>query len=144
MERTVPDKPPSEACESAPPPRDVPRIPKPRKVPTGDHPELIALFCELFEAATGSKPTIGAKDGAAMARMLKTHGRPVIEERMRRCFEQRVPEYVWRDGPPTLSGFLSAAVFDKLAHVAPATPNYTKPGPNGRLSPMAFLQMDLS
>lgn len=118
---------------------DVPRIPKPRKVPTGDHPELIALFSELFESVTGSKPTIGAKDGAAMARMLKSHHtRPVIEERMRRCFEQRVPEWAWRDGPPTLSGFLSAAVFDKLAAVSTPTNGY-HPQPNGRASAMSFL-----
>lgn len=114
------------------------REPKPRKPPTGDHPELMALFVGLFEGVTGSKPTIGAKDGAAMARMLRAHGREVIEDRMKRCFEQRAPAWAWREGPPTLSCFLSASVFDKLTTVAPA-PNEYRTYSNGRASAMSFL-----
>lgn len=112
---------------------------KPRKPPSGDHAEMITLWVELFERATGSKPTIqGGKDGAAVARILK-HGRDEVERRMRRCFETRQPEWAWRDGPPTLANFCSSSVFDKLLDVVPSPMAVHRAHSNGRPSPLSFL-----
>lgn len=114
----------------------------PRKPPTGDHAEIIALWCSLFEGIAGSRPTIGAKDGAAVARLLKAHrgDRALIEARMRRCFDERVPSWAWQDGPPTLAAFCGSSIFDRLATVTPSTNGFHRATTtNGRPSAISFL-----
>ena len=102
--------------------------PKPeRKLATGDHPELIRLWEQLFEEATGSKPTINySADGNNLKARLKTHTRAVIEARMRRCFAERIPDWKWRDGPFSLSVFLSPVIFDALASIKSKPPREPK------------------
>lgn len=121
----IPKTPP--AADPSPSAQEVQK-PKPeRKLATGDHPELIRLWEQLFEEATGSKPTINySADGNNLKARLKTHTRAVIEARMRRCFAERIPDWKWREGPFSLSVFLSPAIFDALASIKSKPPREPK------------------
>lgn len=115
---------------------------------TGDHPEIIQLWEALWMAATGSPYRVDSKDGIGVASLLRTFQRADIEARMRRCLDDRQPEWLWReDKPPTLATFCGNAVFMKLATPLARSPNSINSLPrqkNGLLNPRAFLDIPLN
>ena len=57
---------------------------KPRKKPTGPHAEFIAWWCERFEAVKGTPYVVaGAKDGAAVSKIMKSTGDDLTEMKRR-------------------------------------------------------------
>ena len=105
--------------------------PKP-KPPTGEHAEFVAAFDAAYEASRGCKPEWGAKQGAAVKRLLqKPGGLDDAVARTRRMFE--MASKGWPDAPDL--GTLSSC-WDKFA----PPPAAVKSPSVGRVEPKSIDQ----
>lgn len=88
-----------------------------------EHAATIALFDELYRAASGgAKPSWGAKQGKLVAALLKRHGAAEVQARIRRLFSGALE---WPPPPHDLGTLV--AHFDKLVEVATSNPRALTP-----------------
>ncbi len=108
---------------SPPEPLILTAIVDPLSPAVSEHQATIALFDELFRAASGgAKPSWGAKQGKQIRALLKRHGAAEVQTRIRRLFSGALE---W-PAPPYDLGTL-VAHFDKLVEVATSNPRALTP-----------------
>jgi hypothetical protein len=80
----------------------------------GAHPEVVAAYARAYEQAHGHQPTIGAKQAAQVATLLRSHAAGEIVRRLGILADRRGPAWLYRDGGAWDLNTL-VAHFDKLA-----------------------------
>lgn len=90
----------------------------------GDHPAVLAAYLAAYEASHGVRPTIGAKQAAQVATLLRSHSGAEVLRRLDLLASGRGPAWLYRDGGSWDLGQL-VAHFDKLA--VEATPPSSAP-----------------
>ncbi len=97
------------------------RAAKTSKKTSKTHPNrqaVIDAFDAIYREATGSPPTWTAKTRGLADTLARTHSVEEIRARFSRCFRDRQPEFLWRDGAmPDLGTVVSQ--FDRLAKAEP-------------------------
>jgi hypothetical protein len=98
------------ADDSHPPPLSTGQSRAARKTPSGEHAAFVAAFDSAYLAASGARPTWGAKQGKLVASLLKAHGFDECNRRMRNMFDSPPP---WPPPPHDLATF--SQHFDRFA-----------------------------
>jgi len=85
----------------------------------GVHPNRAAVidaFDAAYREATGTKPTWSLKALNLANQLAKNHPLQEVEARIHRCYKDRKPDWIWRDGTPDMGAFVQS--FDRLAKPA--------------------------
>jgi hypothetical protein len=85
-----------------------------QRAANGEHPAVIAAYARAYEQAFGHQPTIGAKQAAQVATLLRSHAAGEIVRRLGILADRRGPAWLYRDGGAWDLNTL-VAHFDKLA-----------------------------